>query len=121
MDLEDDTYSIIFNALKHPIRRKILRMLNQSPSPYTEILTTLSIENGLLNYHLDNMKELLTKDEEGRYKLSEFGRAAINLIEKVEEPIKKEPTSLLSLTTTKVKAIFLIMIIAIGSMGAYIA
>lgn len=121
MDLEDDTYSIIFNALKHPIRRKILRMLNQSPSIYTEILTNLNIENGLLNYHLDNMKELLTKDEGGRYKLSEFGRAAINLIEKVEEPIKKEPISFLSLTTTKVKTIFLIMIIAIGSMGSYIA
>jgi len=120
MDLEDDTYSIIFNALKHPIRRKILRMLNQSPSIYTEILTNLNIENGLLNYHLENMKELLTKDEGGRYKLSEFGRAAINLIEKVEEPIKKEPTSFLGLTNTKVKAIFLLMIIVIGSMGSYI-
>jgi len=54
-------------------------MLNQSPSIYTEILTNLNIENGLLNYHLENMKELLTKDEGGRYKLSEFGRAAINL------------------------------------------
>jgi DNA-binding transcriptional ArsR family regulator len=121
MSEEDDTYSTIFTALKHPIRRKILRMLNQSSSLYTEILTNLNIENGLLNYHLDNMKELLTKDEGGRYKLSEFGTAAINLIEKVEEPIKKEPTSFFGLTNTKVKTIFLIMIIAIGSMGSYIA
>jgi predicted transcriptional regulator len=110
----------MFTALKHPIRRKILRIINQSPVTYTEILSQLGIDNGLLNYHLENMKELLTKDEEGRYKLSEFGRAAINLIEKVEEPIKEGPTSFIGLTNTKVKAIFLMMIIAISSMGSYI-
>jgi len=60
LSLEDDTYQSMFTALKHPIRRRILRMLTQSQYTYTEMLNQLNIDNGLLNYHLDNMKELIT-------------------------------------------------------------
>ena len=52
MELEEDTYSSIFNALKHPIRRRILRIIEDKPTTYTEIQNQLSIDNGLLNYHL---------------------------------------------------------------------
>lgn len=120
MTAEDDTYSTIFTALKHPIRRKILRQLNTLPVTYTELLNSLSIENGLLNYHLDSMHELIKKEENGTYTLSEFGRAGLNLIQRVEEPIKQEHASSLSLTNAKVKAVFLIMIIAIASLTGYI-
>ena len=89
MTSEDDTYSSIFNALKHPIRRRILRILKEKPATYTEILNQLNIDNGLLNYHLENMKDLLTKNEKGRYDLSEFGRAAINLTNRIEEPTRE--------------------------------
>lgn len=120
MTAEDDTYSTIFTALKHPIRRKILRQLNISPVTYTELLNNLGIENGLLNYHLDSMHELIKKEENGAYTLSEFGKAGLNLIQRVEEPIKQESASSLSLTNAKVKAVFLIMIIVITSMTGYI-
>lgn len=86
MSEEDDTYSTIFTALKHPIRRKILRRLQSSPATYTELLNELTIENGLLNYHLESVKELLTKQEDGRYVLNEFGRAGVQLLRRVEEP-----------------------------------
>lgn len=46
---EEDTYTAIFSALKHPIRRKILRMLEMAPATYTEIMNALGIETGLLN------------------------------------------------------------------------
>jgi hypothetical protein len=120
MTAEEDTYSTIFTALKHPIRRNILRQLNAASATYTELLNSLGIENGLLNYHLESMSELIKKNEAGAYTLSEFGKAGLSLIQRVEEPVKKEPTSFLGLTNTKVKAIFLIMIVAIGSMGSYI-
>ncbi len=87
MSEEDDTYSTIFTALKHPLRRRILRRLQTSPATYTELLNELSIENGLLNYHLENIKELLTKMEDGRYTLNEFGKAGVQLLQRVEEPI----------------------------------
>jgi DNA-binding transcriptional ArsR family regulator len=87
MSGEDDTYSTIFTALKHPLRRRILRRLQASPATYTELLNELSIENGLLNYHLESVKELLTKQEDGKYTLNEFGRAGAQLLQRVEEPI----------------------------------
>ncbi|MCX6654979.1 MAG: helix-turn-helix domain-containing protein [Candidatus Bathyarchaeota archaeon] len=80
MSTEEDTYNIIFKAMQHPIRRRILRTLSEAPSTYTEIQRTLNIDNGLLNYHLDNMRDLLTKNEEEKYTLSEFGRATVNLV-----------------------------------------
>src|SRR4030043_11531 len=86
MELEEDTYSSIFKALKHPIRRRILRMLNEQPRTYTEILNELGIDNGLLNYHLENLRELLAKGDDEKYRLSEFGRAGLSVIERVETP-----------------------------------
>jgi len=86
MVFEEDTYTAIFSALKHPIRRKILKMLEMAPATYTEMMNALGIETGLLNYHLENLSALLAKNDEGRYHLSEFGEAALSLTRRVEEP-----------------------------------
>jgi bacterioferritin (cytochrome b1) len=117
---EEDTYSSMFTALKHPIRRKILKILSKSQSTYTEILNQLNIDNGLLNYHLDNMADLITKNGEGRYRLSSFGEAAVGVTMKVEEApeIKKKP---LRLTVAQTTGIFLILVIGLASVtGLYI-
>jgi len=89
MDLEEDTYTSIFTALKHPVRRRILRMLDEGPATYTEILNGLGVETGFLNYHLEGLQGLISKDAENRYRLSDFGEAAINLIGSVEEPVRR--------------------------------
>jgi len=39
-NMEEETYSLIFTSLKHPIRRRILRMLADKPLTYSEILET---------------------------------------------------------------------------------
>jgi len=90
MDFEEDTYSRIFSALKHPFRRKILSMLKETPLTYTDILHELGVETGLLNYHLENLSGLVSKDEEGRYTLSAFGKAATDLTTRVEMPIREK-------------------------------
>ena len=87
MGFEEDTYNAIFSALKHPIRRKILRMLGEAPATYTEIMNVLGIETGLLNYHLESLSTLLAKNDEGKYHLSDFGEAALSLTRRVEEPV----------------------------------
>lgn len=122
MSTEEDTYNIIFKAMQHPIRRRILRTLSEAPSTYTEIQRTLNIDNGLLNYHLDNMRDLLTKNEEEKYTLSEFGRATVNLVRGVEEPVKrseeeKKPTHELNIMRVMV-AILLASLV--GASGFYI-
>jgi len=90
VDFEEDTYSRIFSALKHSARRKILAILGENPASYTELLNRLGVESGFLSYHLENLKGLVSKDDEGRYFLSEFGKAGLALTERIEKPIKRE-------------------------------
>ena len=91
MGFEEDTYTTIFKAMQHPIRRRILRMISEKPSTYTEIQRDLNIDNGLLNYHLEALSSLINKNEEEKYTLSEFGRAGLGLIQRVEEPVINMP------------------------------
>ena len=81
----EETYSVIFSALKHPVRRRILRMLCVEELTYSQILSTLGIDSGHLNYHLENLGELLAKTEQGKYRLSAFGKATVELMTGVEE------------------------------------
>jgi len=84
-EFDEDTYSTIFTALKHPIRRRILRMLSEKPLSFTEILNTLSINSAQLSFHIRSLRELTTQTENDKYALSTFGRAACFLMGKVEE------------------------------------
>ena len=85
----EETYTVIYGALKHPVRRKILRLLNVQHYSYTDLLNKLDLDTGHLNYHLENLGELVTKTGEGKYRLSEYGKAAVKLMAGVEE---NEPT-----------------------------
>ena len=83
--IEEETYSLIFASLKHPIRRKILRMLANKPLIFSEILNALSIDSGHLSYHLDTLDHLIMHTVEGKYALSSVGIAAVKLMRGVEE------------------------------------
>ena len=117
MELEEDTYSTIFNALKHPIRRRILRIINEGPSTYTEIQIQLKIDNGLLNYHLENMRSLLFKEENGDYNLSYFGHGATVLLERVEQPITSRVDTILGLNPLQIKSIMVVLIFCLGALA----
>lgn len=82
---EEEIYSIMFKSLKHPARRKILRMLSSKPMTFMEMVETLGISTSHLTYHIDNLGELITKTETGEYKLSSFGVATVSAMKGVEE------------------------------------
>lgn len=83
--VEEETYSLIFKSLKHPIRRKILRMLQGEQQSFSRILDTISIDSGHLSYHIENLGTLVRKFPDGKYGLSSIGNAAVNLMQGVEE------------------------------------
>jgi hypothetical protein len=68
-------------------------MLDEGASTYSEILKILGVETGFLNYHLESLRGLIAKDEDQRYCLSEFGEAAIKLMEGVEELVVRRSDS----------------------------
>jgi DNA-binding transcriptional ArsR family regulator len=85
---EEETYSMIFRSLKHPTRRKILRMLSERPRSFSEMQEDFRIESSHMTYHLESLGSLLTKIEDGKYALSSLGEAAVSMMNHVEEPPK---------------------------------
>ncbi len=84
-NLEEETYSLIFRSLKHPNRRRILRMLKDENLTFSEILEPLSMDSGHLSYHLENLGDLITRSQDGKYELSSIGSAAVKLMSGVDE------------------------------------
>jgi hypothetical protein len=92
----EETYSTIFSSLKHPIRRKILRMLEDRELTFSDMLEVLGIDSGHLSYHLENLGDLTARSQNGKYRLSSFGVAAVRLMSGVEEynaPSNSKPKS----------------------------
>ena len=121
MTLEEDTYSIIFSALKHPSRRKIIRILDEGSSTYTELQNELGVETGYLNYYLESLDGLISKTAEGRYCLSELGRSALGLVRQVEEPSTRPASRKVQVLGYKVPLDLLVFsdvaVLALSSLG----
>jgi DNA-binding transcriptional ArsR family regulator len=92
-EFEEETYSTIFAALKHPLRRRILRTLAQNSQSFTDMQNAFEVNSAALTHHLDAMKDLLCKTEDGKYMLSAMGKGAMALMERVEEPPKPKSTT----------------------------
>ncbi len=110
---EEETYSTIFTSLKHPIRRKILRMLSEKPKSFSEIQEAFRIESSHLTYHLENLGELVSKNQDGKYRLSTLGEAAVGTMSKVEEAPKVTKTKHLLSLPTKWKSFFAVLMIGL--------
>ena len=104
--VEEETYSLILTSLKHPLRRKILRMLSDRPFSFSEILEPLAIDSGHLNYHLKNLGDLVTRTQDGNYTLSAAGWAAVKLMGKVEEQEETAKTNKRIRRTSKTAIMF---------------
>jgi DNA-binding transcriptional ArsR family regulator len=85
---EEDTYSMIFASLKHPIRRRILRILSVGSQTFSDLQKMFTIESSHLTYHLEGLGNLLLKTQDGKYALSSLGEAAVSTMKHVEEPPK---------------------------------
>lgn len=86
---EKDVDSAIHAALRHPIRRNILTLLSRRERTFTEILKILRIESSHLTYHLESLGDLISKSEDGRYKLSELGETAVSMMSNAVRPHKR--------------------------------
>jgi hypothetical protein len=117
---EEETYSIMFSSLKHPARRKILRMLSNKALTYSEMLEALSIPSSHLTYHLDNLGDLIVKDQDGKYKLSSFGKASVSMMQNAEDvpDIQAQKFSSLPFRWKGVFAILLVAIVVLASFSA---
>ena len=79
----------LHKILKDETRQKIIQLLNKKGNlGYTELLDATEVgSTGRLNYHLKVLGELLQKNENGQYTLTEKGKLASQLL--IEFPDKK--------------------------------
>jgi DNA-binding transcriptional ArsR family regulator len=117
----EEIYSIMFKSLKHPIRRKILRILADKPLAFSEMLELLGISSSNLTYHLDNLGELVSKDAKGVYRLSTFGLASVNTMKVVEDAptnMQKKKRTSLNRKWRIVTSVLLIGLVLFASLAA---
>ena len=109
---EEETYSIMFSSLRHPARRKILRMLSERTMTFSQMLEELAIPSSHLTYHLENLGELVTKNGDGKYKLSSFGKASVSMMRSAEE-VPDIHAKLFSALPLRWKSLYAVLITAI--------
>ena len=70
-----------YYALNHPLRREIISLLGSRGSlSSTELKRLLKIGPGKLYYHLDILRGLVEQDENKKYKLSDKGLKAYEML-----------------------------------------
>jgi DNA-binding transcriptional ArsR family regulator len=118
---EEEIYSIMFKSLKHPVRRRILGMLNDKPMAFMEMVELLGVSSSHLTYHLESLGELVAKTETGEYQLSSFGKATVSAMKGVQEApelLRRHPKKL----AKKWKAAITVLMVAVlllSSFGIY--
>jgi DNA-binding transcriptional ArsR family regulator len=116
---ETSDYDSIFAALKNPIRRQILIILEQKgEASFTDIQNAVGInDTGLLSYHLKELNLLVEQSSRGKYSLSEIGQTSMVLFRKVEREQERTSKQVRSEIEGYVgKIFFLFPIIAIAWM-----
>jgi len=84
---ENKIENIVFQALAHPVRRTILKIVASSVKgiSYTELITELGLSTGKLNYHLEQLQGLTEKNNERLYVLTPFGKKALSQLNLIKE------------------------------------
>lgn len=91
-EAEENVESVIFQALSHPMRRTILRIIGSRPEgiSYSELIAELNLSTGKLNYHIEQLQGLIERDTNHRYVLTSFGRKALNQLEQLKREVSPE-------------------------------
>ncbi|MCW4023575.1 MAG: transcriptional regulator [Candidatus Bathyarchaeota archaeon] len=101
------------DVLKHPIRRKIVLALNERKNlTYTDLMSYAESEStGKINYHLKALGDLITKNSNGQYALTEKGVLAAQFLLTFPEK-KKEPSSLRMVDATLIGLFGVVLTVA---------
>ena len=81
----------LFEAIAHPVRIKIIKILENQPTSFASLKRQLGIDSsGNLDFHLKKLGELVAVRADGLYGLTDAGREALLSIEPVETWVEME-------------------------------
>lgn len=82
---KDKQRAEIFDALGHPMRLRILKVLSEGPLGFAELKRSLNVESsGHIQFHLDKLNGLI-KTEDGKYCISDKGKDALLTMQPIEK------------------------------------
>ena len=89
---QDRQRAEVFDALGHPTRIQILKVLSEGSLGFADLKKKTTIESsGHLQHHLTKLNGLIKTDEYGKYCLSDEGKDALLTVQTVENAsLKKE-------------------------------
>ena len=117
---EDEIYSVMFASLKHPVRRKILRLLGLRSMTFMELVEQLGVSTPHLTYHLESLSDLVSRNEDGKYKLSSFGLAALSAMKGVEDvQVEPKKNHLVTPVWKKISVGLLISVLVLSGLIAF--
>jgi uncharacterized RDD family membrane protein YckC/DNA-binding transcriptional ArsR family regulator len=85
MAVDQERVSKVLSILSHPLRRRILFVLNKEGEySFTDLMNELKIDTGKLSFHLRALSAFLEQTKNGRYKLNRIGENAVRAIGDLE-------------------------------------
>ncbi len=85
-ELPSDERYLIFQALSHPTRVKILALLQGNDLTFSSLKHELGMESsGQLQHHLQKLSGLITDEVNGSYSLTSSGRRALQIYRESEK------------------------------------
>ncbi|RLI43893.1 hypothetical protein DRO69_08615 [Candidatus Bathyarchaeota archaeon] len=76
----------LFEAVSHPLRVEIVKLLAKGPRRFADIKRELRIKSsGLLDFHLKKLDNLISINKDGFYVLNEKGFAALQAVEAISK------------------------------------
>jgi len=76
----------IFEAISHPLRIKILKLLAEKSMSFSELKRELGTKSsGKLDFHLKKLGNLITLNSEGKYTITKEGYAALQAISTIRK------------------------------------
>ena len=110
----------VFDALGHPTRIAILKVLSEGALGFADLKKKTGIQSsGHLQHHINKLCDLVKTDEYGKYYLSDQGKDALLTVGAVEDaayPAKKRRRRV---STKKVAALLLVAIIATATVSVW--
>lgn len=114
-------WSSLHKTLGDATRRSIVELLSGKETlSYTEMMAILRITNtGRLNYHLKELKDLISKDVEGRYRLTDKGKVAANMLRTFPERTPNGSSPLRTLVSLVMVVLGTSVIVSIVGLTGY--
>jgi len=98
----------LFEAISHPVRIRILKILKKQPASFASLKRQLDIESsGNLDHHLKKLGQLITVREDGLYVLTDAGKEALLSIEVIELWSERERRKIMPLGKVPREALIL--------------